>query len=71
MVVDLVGTSENLVVLESVLNLRSFVESDVTWVRNSVLVAKIIEMSWEILDKVLAIEVLNWWSLGPLLLDLQ
>lgn len=70
MVVDLVGTSENLVVLESVLNFWSFVKTDVAWVRDSVLVAKIIEVSWEVLNKVLAIEVLNWWSLSPLFLNL-
>lgn len=70
MIVDLVGTSENLVVLESVFNFRSFVQSDVAWIWDSVLVAKIVKVSREILDKVLTIEMLNWWSLGPLFLNL-
>lgn len=71
MTVLLVGTFQHLIVLEPLLNDVGVVESNVTWVGHPILVTKIVELLWEILDVVLSAEVFHRWCARPLLLYLN
>lgn len=58
-VINLIGTSEHLVVGESLLDLTRLVQTDVARIGNASLIAEIVEVGREILGEVLTIEVFH------------